>query len=202
MKFHLDLRWANKKCKLVDGLRNQVIPLKLEATNKDNLNLALLTFKQYSQEKSAENSKIAKKPPIPSRYQKIIDAHPDVLKVTFLKEPLHGVVHDIPTGNNKPCKAICRPIMAGTEKAIKAEATWRQLEKMGVVEKVKAGDPTLWSSPLHIAKKSDGSLRPCGDYRSLNALTEHDSYPLPTLKTHLAKIKGRFRQKRVSLFGL
>ncbi|GBO20906.1 Transposon Ty3-I Gag-Pol polyprotein [Araneus ventricosus] len=39
-----------------------------------------------------------------------------------------------------------------------------------------------WSSPLHLATKKDGSYRPCGDYRQLNAQTIPDRYPIPRLE--------------------
>ena len=61
---------------------------------------------------------------------------------------------------------------------------------MGAVTKVKAGEPTLWSSPLHLAKKADGSWGPCGDYRNLNSKTEHDSFPLSNLRNEAPKLKG------------
>ncbi|GFX72454.1 hypothetical protein TNCV_435521 [Trichonephila clavipes] len=33
-----------------------------------------------------------------------------------------------------------------------------------------------WSSPLHVVPKSDSTIRPVGDYRQLNSVTEFDSY--------------------------
>ncbi|GFS67995.1 transposon Ty3-I Gag-Pol polyprotein [Trichonephila clavipes] len=38
-----------------------------------------------------------------------------------------------------------------------------------------------WSSPLHVVPKSDATVRPVGDYRQLNSVTEFDSYPMPYL---------------------
>ncbi|GBN30932.1 Transposon Tf2-11 polyprotein [Araneus ventricosus] len=36
-----------------------------------------------------------------------------------------------------------------------------------------------WTRPLHLATEKDGSYRPCGDYRHLNAQTIPNRYPIP-----------------------
>lgn len=48
-----------------------------------------------------------------------------------------------------------------------------------------------WASPLHMVKKADGSWRPCGDYRHLNACTVPDRYPLPYLQDITAILQGK-----------
>ena len=47
-----------------------------------------------------------------------------------------------------------------------------------------------WASPLHMVKKSDGTWRPCGDYRRVNALTVPDRYPLPNIQTFHYRLAG------------
>ena len=36
-----------------------------------------------------------------------------------------------------------------------------------------------WAAPVIFAGKKDGNLRPCFDYRKLNAVTVKNKYPLP-----------------------
>ncbi|GFX08260.1 transposon Ty3-I Gag-Pol polyprotein [Trichonephila clavipes] len=48
-----------------------------------------------------------------------------------------------------------------------------------------------WASPLHLVNKKDGSVRPCGDYRRLNAQTIPDRYPIPRIEDFHHILKGK-----------
>ena len=59
-----------------------------------------------------------------------------------------------------------------------------------MISPVKASDNTEWTSPLHLANKPGGGVRPCPDFRSLNSKTSLDSFPLPLLSDFTSKIHG------------
>ena len=48
-----------------------------------------------------------------------------------------------------------------------------------------------WSSGLHMVKKKNGTWRPCGDYRRLNASTIRDNYLLPHIHDCTARLAGK-----------
>lgn len=45
-----------------------------------------------------------------------------------------------------------------------------------------------WAAPVLFAKKADGGLRFCVDYRKLNAISRKDRYPLPLIDETLSRI--------------
>ena len=73
----------------------------------------------------------------------------------------------------------------------------REMEPMGVCTK----PSSPWAAPLHMTPKTDGTWRPCGNYRRLNNVTEADKYPtFRTLRT-LWVIKQLFLSKLDLLKG-
>ena len=126
---------------------------------------------------------------IPPKYQKLINQFPGILEPSFKDlSTKHGVTHKINTGSNPPSKAKVRPLLANSEKAIKGKEAWDTMVKLGVVERIDPKANSDWGSSLHLVPKPDGSMRPCSDFRQVNAKTVPDGYPLPALKTFTHKL--------------
>ncbi|GFU76074.1 retrovirus-related Pol polyprotein from transposon 17.6 [Trichonephila clavipes] len=56
-----------------------------------------------------------------------------------------------------------------------------------------------WSS-LHVVPKSDSTVRPVGDYRQLNSVTEFDSYPMPYLNDFAHALHGKKIFSKIDIF--
>lgn len=70
------------------------------------------------------------------------------------------------------------------------EEHFRELERLGIVERATDKVKAEFSSPLAVVVKKDGTLRICGDYRGLNAITLNNSYGLPHLPSFNNKFAG------------
>ena len=128
---------------------------------------------------------------IPEFYQTLINRFPNLLKTSFTATSNgQKVIHYIDTGQAPPCSARLRPLMKGSPKEVKGKEAWMELVDFGIVEPVDVSKPTLWTSALHLQPKKCGGMRPCGDFRQLNARTQLDKYPLPHLQKFTHKLHG------------
>ena len=122
----------------------------------------------------------------PKEIRRLLADYPDVLSSDGFtaSNPKHGVFHDLPTVPGPPVFAKARRL--DPEKLASAKAEFAKMEAAGIIRR----SSSPWSSPLHMVKKSDGSWRPCGDYRRLNTVTVPDRYPLPSVSDFSARISG------------
>ena len=121
--------------------------------------------------------------PTSAPFEKILEEYPSLLTPTYKGEVKHNIQHYIPT-SGPPLHA--RPRCLDGEKLRVAREEFLKMESLGIVRR----SDSPWASPLHVVPKADGSWRPCGDYRRLNAVTEDDRYPLPHLQDFNARLAG------------
>ena len=94
------------------------------------------------------------------------------------------VEHEIETGDHNSIKIPPRRILI-----FKRNQVDEELEKIlaqGIVEH----SDSPWSAPICFVKKKDGTCRFCIDFRSLNAITVKDAYPLPHIDETMDALSG------------
>jgi len=97
--------------------------------------------------------------------------------------PTTSIIHEINT-TGEPLYSKPRPLSPVKYDTAKAE--FDSLLRLGIVRP----SSSPWASPLHMVKKPDGSWRPCGDYRRVNAVTVADRYPIPNLQYFHHRLRG------------
>ncbi|GFV68590.1 retrovirus-related Pol polyprotein from transposon 297 [Trichonephila clavipes] len=127
-------------------------------------------------------------------FKNILSEYPDFSNPSLIsKSASHGTVHHIIT-TGPPVTARPRRLHPKLYDAVKVEFEF--LLAQGIIRHSKSP----WSSPLHIVPKSDSTVRPVGDYRQLNSVTEFDSYPMPYLNDFAHALHGKRIFSKIDIF--
>ncbi|GFV82681.1 retrovirus-related Pol polyprotein from transposon opus [Trichonephila clavipes] len=127
-------------------------------------------------------------------FKNILSEYPDLSNPSLIsKSASHGTVHHIIT-TGPPVTARPRRLYLKLYDAVKVEFEF--LLAQGIIRPSKSP----WSSPLHVVPKSDSTVRPVGDYRQLNSVTEFDSYPMPYLNDFAHALHGKKIFSKIDIF--
>ncbi|GFU15042.1 hypothetical protein TNCV_3702281 [Trichonephila clavipes] len=127
-------------------------------------------------------------------FKNILSEYPDLSNPSLIsKSASHGTVHHIIT-TGPPVTARPRRLHPKLYDAVKVEFEF--LLAQGIIRPSKSP----WSSPLHVVPKSDSTVRPVGDYRQLNSVTEFHSYPMPYLNDFAHALHGKKIFSKIDIF--
>ncbi|GFV96208.1 retrovirus-related Pol polyprotein from transposon opus [Trichonephila clavipes] len=128
-------------------------------------------------------------------FKNILSEYTDLSNPSLIsKSASHGTVHHIIT-TGPPVTARPRRLHPKLYDAVKVEFEF--LLAQGIIRPSKSRP---WSSPLHVVPKSDSTVRPVGDYRQLNSVTEFDSYSMPYLNDFAHALHGKRIFSKIDIF--
>ncbi|MES9881558.1 MAG: reverse transcriptase domain-containing protein [Sedimenticola sp.] len=94
------------------------------------------------------------------------------------------IEHSIDVGGHVPIKQPPRRVPLAF--AAEEENVIKEMQKQGIIRP----STSPWASPICLVKKKSGKIRPCIDYRRVNAITTKDAYPLPRISDCLDAVAG------------
>lgn len=97
----------------------------------------------------------------------------------------HLIEHVIDTGNSPPIKQRHYIVSPYVQKEINVE-----IDRLLGLEVIEACEPSGWSSPIVVVRKTTGKIRLCLDARKLNDITIKDAYPQQQINRILGRLAG------------
>ena len=92
-------------------------------------------------------------------------------------------------------RVFARPRRLAPDKLVTAKRVFDDMIKLGVIEP----SDSEWSSALNMVPRKNRDWRPYGDYRSLNAQTVPDRYPIPHIQDFTQRLAGSKKNSKITL---